>query len=116
MSKLTKLIAFARFAVGEDYQWGPIATPIDVIAQQCPAGCGDNGEACIQCYGCLHQSIDMEPQGGLACLAGPWDDIEARPYYKEWCMTTPGHDYTGLGTANYILSIYIIEMTPVTPF
>ena len=94
MGKLSKLVTFAGLAAC-DNNWGPINTPIDIIAQTYPEGCGTDAEACIQCYECFHQSIDGVPSGGNNCLAGPWDIIQVMPYYKEWCMTTPGFNYTG---------------------
>ena len=94
MGKLSKLVAFAGLAAC-DNNWGAINTPIDIINQNYPNGCGDDGAACIQCYQCVHQSVDGVPSGGINCLTGPWDDISVRPYFKEWCMTTPGVDYQG---------------------
>ena len=95
MGKLSKLVAFAGLAAC-DNNWGPIPTPDDVIAQD--GNCGNNDEACITCYKCLHQSIDGVPSGGNLCLAGPFDTVTALPYYKEWCLVTEV-DYQG--TAGY---------------
>ena len=97
MGKLSKLVAFAGLAAC-DNNWGAITTPIDIINQDYPNGCGDDGAACIQCYQCLHTSVDGVPSGGINCLAGPWDDIQALPYYKEWCLVT---DDEYQGTASY---------------
>ena len=82
----------------EDYVWGRVSPPFATMPNQYPADCGPNGEACITCIMCTHQSVDNNPSGGLNCRQGPYDNIDKHPYYKEWCTATPGY-YSRYGPA-----------------
>ena len=82
----------------EDYVWGRVSPPFSSMPNQYPADCGLNGDACITCLMCTHQSVNNDPSGGLNCRQGPYDNIDKHPYFKEWCTATPGY-YSRYGTS-----------------
>ena len=58
----------------------------------------DGINQCIECIGCTYFNFDGQDQGGTNCRAGPFDGIQAIPYYREWCRnnnSTAPSDYAG---------------------